>query len=283
MASKSAEPPAAAPQWRPAIDLSTIPEGGSGSGAKGEGAAAPAPRKRPPKFEPHFLCDEEKGLPKLYRMAASVDVYSGRGHEVADMSRLMSLYRSWATRVYPHMQFDHVMDRVDAFGHKMVVKVSRGRAGGLGGAESAVPVPTPRSRAQDTLTQLRARERERIDNLNRPVPESGAQAAAGPEAAAADQPAGPSASDAFDAITGTVPSGGGSSGRQEGRPPAQPAASGDDTFMAEVEQALADEAAARQRAGPVGGEATVGRAGQGGSGEGADVGFEEEWEALNDM
>lgn len=277
MASATAASATAAPQWRAAIDLSTVPEGGPGSAGKADGPAAPVPRKRPPKFEPHFLCDEEKGLPKLYRMASSVDVYSGRGHEVADMSRLMSLYRRWATRVYPHMQFDHVMDRIDAFGHKMAVKVRCGRVGLREGRSLLCRVSLPELPPQDTLTQLRARERERVDSLNRPAPEAGGESAEAPAAAGPDFPAGPSASDAFDAITGTAPSGGGSSRWQGASAPAAAASGGDDSFMAEVEQALADEAAAQQRAG------LAGKDGSGGGGEEADVGYDEEWEALNDM
>jgi hypothetical protein len=88
----------------------------------GAAAAAKASRKRP-----KLTFDDLKkpsGLPELYHNfpEAFRRQFRGRGHEVADLRRLLEMYSRWQGRVFPHGSFDNFIASLEKIGAANVVK-----------------------------------------------------------------------------------------------------------------------------------------------------------------
>ncbi|XP_077375385.1 TIMELESS-interacting protein-like isoform X4 [Festucalex cinctus] len=77
--------------------------------------------KRPqPKLDSNRLTSE-KGLPALRTLFDDVH-FKGKGHEAEDVRLLMHKMENWAHRLYPKLQFEDFMDRVEKLGAKKEVQ-----------------------------------------------------------------------------------------------------------------------------------------------------------------
>ncbi|XP_061622219.1 TIMELESS-interacting protein-like isoform X2 [Phyllopteryx taeniolatus] len=77
--------------------------------------------KRPqPKLDPHRLTSE-KGLPALRTLFDDV-CFKGKGHEAEDVQLLMQKMENWAHRLYPKLQFEDFIDKVEKLGAKKEVQ-----------------------------------------------------------------------------------------------------------------------------------------------------------------
>ncbi|XP_035011583.2 TIMELESS-interacting protein isoform X2 [Hippoglossus stenolepis] len=77
--------------------------------------------KRPqPKLDSHRLISE-RGLPALRTMFDDVH-FKGKGHEAADLRLLMQKMENWAHRLFPKLQFEDFIDKVEKLGNKKEVQ-----------------------------------------------------------------------------------------------------------------------------------------------------------------
>ncbi|XP_042337348.1 TIMELESS-interacting protein, partial [Plectropomus leopardus] len=77
--------------------------------------------KRPqPKLDSQRLISD-KGLPALRTLFDDVH-FKGKGHEVSDLRLLMQKMENWAHRLYPKLQFEDFIDRVEKLGNKKEVQ-----------------------------------------------------------------------------------------------------------------------------------------------------------------
>ncbi|KAJ8248720.1 hypothetical protein GJAV_G00227000 [Gymnothorax javanicus] len=100
------------------------------NGEEGEGevsklADAPVAKrrsvKRPqPKLDSQRLVSE-RGLPALRTLFNNVK-FRGKGHETEDLRLLMQKMENWAHRLYPKLQFEDFIDRVESLGSKKEVQ-----------------------------------------------------------------------------------------------------------------------------------------------------------------
>ncbi|NXG57390.1 TIPIN protein, partial [Hemiprocne comata] len=86
--------------------------------------SAVAPRraiKRPmPKLDAQRLISE-RGLPALRHMFDNVK-FKGKGHEAEDLKILIQHMEHWAHRLFPKLQFEDFIDRVESLGNKKEVQ-----------------------------------------------------------------------------------------------------------------------------------------------------------------
>ncbi|XP_060924504.1 TIMELESS-interacting protein [Limanda limanda] len=77
--------------------------------------------KRPqPKLDSQRLISE-RGLPALRTMFDHVH-FKGKGHEAADLKLLMQKMENWAHRLFPKLQFEDFIDKVEKLGNKKEVQ-----------------------------------------------------------------------------------------------------------------------------------------------------------------
>ncbi|XP_048040472.1 TIMELESS-interacting protein [Megalobrama amblycephala] len=77
--------------------------------------------KRPrPKLDANRLISE-KGLPALRTLFDDVK-FKGKGHETENLKLLMQKMENWAHRLYPKMQFEEFIDKVEGLGSKKEVQ-----------------------------------------------------------------------------------------------------------------------------------------------------------------
>ncbi|KAM9366741.1 TIMELESS-interacting protein [Symphorus nematophorus] len=77
--------------------------------------------KRPqPKLDSNRLISD-RGLPALRTLFENVR-FKGKGHEAEDLRLLMQKMENWAHRLYPKLQFDDFIDRVEKLGGKKEVQ-----------------------------------------------------------------------------------------------------------------------------------------------------------------
>ena len=60
---------------------------------------------------PELLCDKNKGLTAMFKAFPAVR-FKGKGHEVADLRRLLGKYREWGHTLLPEMEFTDLMEKV---------------------------------------------------------------------------------------------------------------------------------------------------------------------------
>ncbi|XP_065590169.1 TIMELESS-interacting protein [Cyrtonyx montezumae] len=97
------------------------PDGNQQSEAKDSSAAARKAVKRSiPKLDAHRLVSE-RGLPALRHMFDNVK-FKGKGHEAEDLKTLLRHMEHWAHRLFPKLQFDEFIDRVETLGNKKEVQ-----------------------------------------------------------------------------------------------------------------------------------------------------------------
>ncbi|CAE6414450.1 unnamed protein product [Rhizoctonia solani] len=76
-----------------------------------DGKAA-KPRKALPKLDENRLLDQGDGMPALVRRSKEFKI-KGKGHELSDLNRLMQMYQLWAHKMFPKMQFQDTVERVE--------------------------------------------------------------------------------------------------------------------------------------------------------------------------
>ncbi|XP_027871766.1 TIMELESS-interacting protein isoform X2 [Xiphophorus couchianus] len=77
--------------------------------------------KRPqPKLDSHRLTSD-RGLPALRTLFANA-LFKGKGHEAEDLRLLMQKMENWAHRLFPKLQFEDFIDRVEKLGSKKEVQ-----------------------------------------------------------------------------------------------------------------------------------------------------------------
>ncbi|KFQ08528.1 TIPIN protein, partial [Haliaeetus albicilla] len=77
--------------------------------------------KRPmPKLDAQRLVSE-RGLPALRHMFDNVK-FKGKGHEAEDLKTLIRHMEHWAHRLFPKLQFEDFIDRVECLGNKKEVQ-----------------------------------------------------------------------------------------------------------------------------------------------------------------
>ncbi|XP_008267082.1 TIMELESS-interacting protein [Oryctolagus cuniculus] len=110
-------PPPASPE-RPA-------EGAEHDEESGTGVPVPVPPKRTvkrniPKLDAQRLISE-RGLPAL-RHVFDKTKFKGKGHEAEDLRTLIRHMEHWAHRLFPRLQFEDFIDRVEYLGNKKEVQ-----------------------------------------------------------------------------------------------------------------------------------------------------------------
>uniref|UniRef100_A0A8C9FN93 TIMELESS-interacting protein n=1 Tax=Pavo cristatus TaxID=9049 RepID=A0A8C9FN93_PAVCR len=96
-------------------------DGNQQSETKDSSAAARKAVKRSiPKLDAHRLVSE-RGLPALRHMFDNVK-FKGKGHEAEDLKTLLRHMEHWAHRLFPKLQFDDFIDRVETLGNKKEVQ-----------------------------------------------------------------------------------------------------------------------------------------------------------------
>ncbi|XP_056606550.1 TIMELESS-interacting protein [Triplophysa dalaica] len=88
-------------------------------------AEVPMPKrrsvKRPqPKLDSNRLISE-KGLPALRTLFDNV-TFKGKGHEAEDLKLLLKKMENWAHRLYPKLQFEDFIEKVESLGGKKEVQ-----------------------------------------------------------------------------------------------------------------------------------------------------------------
>ena len=69
-------------------------------------------RKLMPKVTAELVTDKEKGLASVYRTFPKLK-FRGKGHEAADLRRLLNKYSDWAHILLPEMEFSDFVGRLE--------------------------------------------------------------------------------------------------------------------------------------------------------------------------
>ncbi|NXI86043.1 TIPIN protein, partial [Rhipidura dahli] len=99
------------------------PDGNQQSQAKDSAVTTQKAAKRPrPRLDAQRLISE-RGLPALRHMFDNVK-FKGKGHEVRpeDLKTLIQHMEHWAHRLFPQLQFEDFIDRVESLGNKKEVQ-----------------------------------------------------------------------------------------------------------------------------------------------------------------
>ncbi|XP_071670060.1 TIMELESS-interacting protein isoform X2 [Patagioenas fasciata] len=105
------------------------PDGNQQSQTKDSAVATRRAVKRPmPKLDAQRLISE-RGLPALRHMFDNVK-FKGKGHEAEDLKTLIRHMEHWAHRLFPKLQFEDFVDRVESLGSKKEVQMVEGKATG---------------------------------------------------------------------------------------------------------------------------------------------------------
>ncbi|NXC26325.1 TIPIN protein, partial [Campylorhamphus procurvoides] len=114
-------PPPASPGRDDAEWAQDRGEGNQQSQTKDSAVATRNALKRPrPKLDAQRLISE-RGLPALRHMFDNVK-FKGKGHEAEDLKTLIQHMEHWAHRLFPKLQFEDFIERVEALGNKREVQ-----------------------------------------------------------------------------------------------------------------------------------------------------------------
>ncbi|KFP22691.1 TIMELESS-interacting protein, partial [Egretta garzetta] len=114
-------PPPASPGRDDAEWAQANGDGNQQSQTKDSAAATQKTVKRPmPKLDAQRLVSE-RGLPALRHMFDNVK-FKGKGHEAEDLKTLIRHMEHWAHRLFPKLQFEDFIDRVESLGSKKEVQ-----------------------------------------------------------------------------------------------------------------------------------------------------------------
>ncbi|KAI6077854.1 TIMELESS-interacting protein [Aix galericulata] len=113
-----ASPGAAGADW---AEAGGEPDGNQQSQTKDSSVATRKAVKRSiPKLDAHRLVSE-RGLPALRHVFDNVK-FKGKGHEAEDLKTLIRHMEHWAHRLFPKLQFDDFIDKVESLGSKKEVQ-----------------------------------------------------------------------------------------------------------------------------------------------------------------
>ncbi|NXN04007.1 TIPIN protein, partial [Sylvia borin] len=97
------------------------PDGNQQSQTKDSAVSTQKAVKRPrPRLDAQRLISE-RGLPALRHMFDNVK-FKGKGHEAEDLKTLIQHMEHWAHRLFPKLQFEDFIDRVESLGNKKEVQ-----------------------------------------------------------------------------------------------------------------------------------------------------------------
>ncbi|NXY70877.1 TIPIN protein, partial [Glareola pratincola] len=97
------------------------PDGNQQSQTKDSAVSSRKAVKRPmPKLDAQRLISE-RGLPALRHVFDNV-TFKGKGHEAEDLKTLIRHMEHWAHRLFPKLQFEDFIDRVESLGNKKEVQ-----------------------------------------------------------------------------------------------------------------------------------------------------------------
>ncbi|NXE50607.1 TIPIN protein, partial [Casuarius casuarius] len=97
------------------------PDGNQQSQTKDSSVTTRKAVRRPiPKLDAHRLVSE-RGLPALRHIFDNTK-FKGKGHEAEDLKTLIRHMEHWAHRLFPKLQFDDFIDRVESLGNKKEVQ-----------------------------------------------------------------------------------------------------------------------------------------------------------------
>ncbi|NWX33931.1 TIPIN protein, partial [Notiomystis cincta] len=97
------------------------PDGNQQSQTKDSAVTTQKAVKRPrPRLDAQRLISE-RGLPALRHMFDNVK-FKGKGHEAEDLKTLIQHMEHWAHRLFPKLQFEDFIDRVESLGNKKEVQ-----------------------------------------------------------------------------------------------------------------------------------------------------------------
>ncbi|KAF5330897.1 hypothetical protein D9619_005630 [Psilocybe cf. subviscida] len=97
---------------------------GSPSGKKsGKGDTEKKERRRIVKLDEARLLNPTHGFPQLVKMTKDFKI-KGKGHEAADLSRLLQKYQYWTHQLYPKLQFQDTVERVEKLCHSRRMNVA---------------------------------------------------------------------------------------------------------------------------------------------------------------
>ncbi|NWH54143.1 TIPIN protein, partial [Fregata magnificens] len=114
-------PPPASPGRDDAEWAQANGDGNQQSQTKDSAVATQKAVKRPmPKLDAQRLISE-RGLPALRHMFDNVK-FKGKGHEAEDLKTLIRHMEHWAHRLFPKLQFEDFIDRVESLGNKKEVQ-----------------------------------------------------------------------------------------------------------------------------------------------------------------
>lgn len=113
------------PPFPPPASPERSAEGAERDEESGTGVPVPVPPKRTvkrniPKLDAQRLISE-RGLPAL-RHVFDKTKFKGKGHEAEDLKTLIRHMEHWAHRLFPRLQFEDFIDRVEYLGNKKEVQ-----------------------------------------------------------------------------------------------------------------------------------------------------------------
>ncbi|CAK6432127.1 unnamed protein product [Pipistrellus nathusii] len=113
------------PPFPPPASPERDDEGAEPDDESGRGAPVPVPPRRTvkrniPKLDAQRLISE-RGLPAL-RHVFDKTKFKGKGHEAEDLKTLIRHMEHWAHRLFPKLQFEDFIDRVEYLGNKKEVQ-----------------------------------------------------------------------------------------------------------------------------------------------------------------
>ncbi|KAK4495736.1 hypothetical protein PRZ48_013004 [Zasmidium cellare] len=81
-------------------------------------------RKPVPKLDENRLLSDQ-GIPRLRKITKTRLKFRGKGHEFADISRLLNTYQLWLDDLYPRAKFRDALAMVEKVGHSKRMQVMR--------------------------------------------------------------------------------------------------------------------------------------------------------------
>ncbi|XP_021092697.1 TIMELESS-interacting protein isoform X1 [Heterocephalus glaber] len=113
------------PPFPPPVSLQRDGEGAEPDEESGSREPVPVPPKRTvkrniPRLDAQRLISE-RGLPALRHVFDKIK-FKGKGHEAEDLKTLIRHMEHWAHRLFPKLQFEDFIDRVEYLGNKKEVQ-----------------------------------------------------------------------------------------------------------------------------------------------------------------
>ncbi|ETE63515.1 TIMELESS-interacting protein [Ophiophagus hannah] len=108
-----------------------------------------------PKLDAQRLISE-RGLPALCNLFDNVN-FKGKGHEEADLKTLIRHMEHWAHRLFPQLQFENVVERIESLGNKKPVQACLKRI------RLDLPLSNEDFRSHEGIPALTKEQQQRIE------------------------------------------------------------------------------------------------------------------------